>query len=157
MIGCFIVFAVCGFSGFSAAEMNRTRVGQLRAFLDFIRYAKAQIDFYRMPLSDIFKGFAKSENVISTFISEAEKEGAVNALRSQNSSLYLRRDDADLLEGFFADLGKHGIHEEKKHCEYYENQLSQTLSAAEKELIGKVKLCRCVGFLFGAVTAILLF
>lgn len=153
-IGLALIFSVCVYTGYDAAAQCRQKLKLTEAFISFITYIKAQIEFFSAPLSDIYAGFRGGLLDDIGFTAVLRRQGLDAALGSIRSSL---PDDVyDSLESFSAGLGKSGKQSQLDLCDYHIEVLNASCSAQKTSLPQKTRLYTSLSLMAGLTAVIVL-
>ena len=131
---------------------EKKKLWVLDGWLGLLRYTRAQIDCYLMPLEEIFRS-ADGELIRAA--------GAGSARRSQKELLdtalpYLEGESARLLRSWLHELGNGYREEQLRRCDYYLAALEKERERLATALPAKLKLCTATSICAAVGTAILL-
>jgi acyl carrier protein phosphodiesterase len=136
----------------SCAEMKR-QVEEARAYLDFLRYIRAQIDCFCAPRHVMFASYRNPLLEKSGFLT-ALRDGA--GMREALTSCGNRsRELGELMGSFDAELGKSYREEQLAACDFYTERLGGMLEGWEQALPARMKVRRTV-CIAGALMLVLL-
>ncbi len=155
LIGAALVFAACGMVGWQTAAMFRLRAEQLEAFARLISHIGAQVDIFRAPLDRIYAAWGDRVLEACGFLAALREKGGPHAMRICGARLYLSPTETAELTKFFSGLGQCGADEEMRHIAFYEKRIGEMSAATKNELVGRMKICRCLGVLAGLLLALL--
>ena len=121
----------------------KEQINTLKLLFDFFEYVKNQIEYFSLPLNDIYSKYTSSNSCISDIINGKK----VDCLSDEINSNILN---------LMSVLGKGFKGEQIKNLEYVNVCLDKEIKKYEKEYNQKVKVFRAMALFVGCCTVILL-
>lgn len=101
---------------------------------DFIKYIRAQIEYFSCPIDKIFNSYEPKGTLIEALISGKHEE----------ASRLLSKEDFKIINTFFLSLGKGLKNEELSLCSYSLSELERSIEKKKSEYPSKVKVFRAM-------------
>ena len=121
----------------------KEQIKSLKAILDFVEYIKNQIQFFSLPLNDIYARYG-SDN---PYINKLKRGETVEGLDTETQ---------DELYNCFSALGRGFKDEQIQRLEYTNFKIKAKIETFEKEYSQKNKVFRAIAIFIGCCTVILL-
>ncbi|MBO5380350.1 MAG: hypothetical protein J6A90_08495 [Clostridia bacterium] len=141
ILGCFLILISSVSCAYFYEKSLKNKLYKYAEIIDFIKYAKNQIEYFSTPIDKIFASF--EAKYISDIIS------------SKAAPKLFGKDD-EQLNTYFASLGKGYKKEQIDLSNYYISYFQDVYTKASYELPSKIKIFRAMSLFFGATTIIFL-
>lgn len=162
-IGAVLCFCVSVAVGWMAGKNEKERTAQCEAFLEFFIYIQNQVSYFLAPTKLMYKNF-RHEALQKTGFPEAlcaHEEDEVyfdvwaRALSECKDRLNLSEEQYEIVRAFGACIGKSNEELQRKHLEYYTNEMRAQTEKQRAQMQKNIKLYRTLGFSAGAAVLIL--
>lgn len=141
IFGCILILisSICCAFFYEKSLNNKIKIYE--EIIDFIKYAKNQIEYFSTPVDKIFTSYESKQ------ITDLLKNKSVTPSFS---------DESEKINEFFSLLGKGYKKEELQLCDYYISYFEDIYTKKLYEQPTKVKIFRAMSLFFGATTIIFL-
>ena len=146
------IFACCLF-GLEIIRYNRSRVRQIAAFADLIKFIKLKIEYYAQPIPEILKECDSDLLLRCGFCDTFPQE--INELCG-DSILFLDSECEKIVNSFCQGIGKGYRDNEVRLCESYMRELCDRLEKSKEAGSKNEKLTVTLCFCFSGIVLLLL-
>lgn len=153
-LGLFIaaVCAVC--IGFKKAAEIKKEMAFTDNLLDFIKHIRNNIEFFGIPLEDIYNKYTPPNDAFKRFVDTVRKNGWIDAVDGAENC-FLSKNLKKLAKDYGDGLGSTSKTEQLNHNDYYINELTRIKDDFQKAGKDKIKVYICLGFYAGILLVIL--
>ncbi len=141
IFGCLLVLISSVSCAYFYEKSLKIKMMKYMEIIDFIKFAKNQIEYFCTPIDKIFTSFE------AKYINEI--------LKNRHAPKSFGKDTRQLNE-YFSILGKGYKKEQIDISSYYENYFQDAYSKIAYELPSKIKIFRAMSLFFGATAIIFL-
>ena len=152
MLGCACILGAGLFAGNLLNRADAAKLRQLDAIISLLKFIRLQIDYYCVPVKEIF---ARAE---PSLLIACGTNKTPESFRDLLDSLSPAPDSdiMSILVSFSSELGASYREEQLKSCDYHINRLMELKSSISKEAEKRKKLNRVLPFSIAAAIVILL-
>ena len=122
---------------------KRQSIDTLKEIRDFIHYIRTQIEYFSLPLCEIYARYNKKSKPILCVIEKTQIIGIPSSVQ-------------DEITRCFNSLGNGYAKEQMNSLEYLSVKISETITREEKENEKKIKIFRAISVFIGCSVVILL-
>ena len=142
------IFILCASvaSSYFYEKREKEKIKKANKLAEFIRYIRAQISYFSLPVDMIFKAYKSDDTLTEDIIS-----GKLSSLDS-----FFDKDTADVIKGFFSSLGNGYKDEQLALCDFTMSAIEDFTDKMNKEFSGKVRVFRSMAIFTGVCLIILL-
>lgn len=152
-----VLIAVSSFTGsILYASSCRKKLLINERMLDFIRYVRCRIQYFRDPLSDIYEKYEDPVLSKSGFLSLLSDEGIYDALCDSGLIKYFLPNTAEMIRTFSEKLGKTGLEEQNDVCRVCDEMLQKDISYLNSVIPGKIRVYSSLFLISGLAVVLLL-
>ena len=146
LIGCIFITIASIYASHIYEKSLKKAIKNTSDLYSLIVHIKSQIEYFAMPISEIFSDYA------------TENEAIIDILkRKENADLsFLSNHAKDTTYSLLSELGKGFKKEQIALCEFSASILNDYKEQLGSELAKKTKICRSLCLFIGACTIILL-
>ena len=149
-LGLSLIFICSVGIGFYSSVVQKTALEQAKEMLDFMYYIKNQIEYFNMPLNEIYSSFEEQSRFSSSLVKDISTKGWTHALRKQKK-LLLPSPCISIINDFGNTLGKTERKDQLEKCDYYIKEFEQEYENLKEVMPKKTKtsfaLCIYVGLM----------
>ncbi len=136
---------------FESQSYNRRAIKQLQGYINFIEYAKNQINSYLTPINIIIENCELSIINNCTSSNKFDNKNFKTFLDMvESSSFYIEKEIVDLIYSCAKEFGSNYRQEQIKHCDFYIQELTKEknklMDKYEKDKKVRFALCICLSF-----------
>ena len=146
ILGAILILTASIFACTVYEKSEKSKIASAKQICAFIKYIKAQIEYFSTPVGKIFASYGEKTPLI-----ERVCEKDFNMVKK-----LLDKDDFKLVFEFFEGLGKGLRVEEAALCSYTIKELEENIAKKEKDYPDKIKVFRAMALFFGFCIVILL-
>ena len=142
------IFILCASvaSSYFYEKREKEKIKKANKLAEFIRYIRAQISYFSLPVDMIFKAYKSDDTLTGDIIS-----GKLSSLDS-----FFDKDTADVIKDFFSSLGNGYKDEQLALCDFTMSAIEDFTDKMNKEFSGKVRVFRSMAIFTGVCLIILL-
>jgi len=163
IFGAGVLFLFCSLCGIFAGEIEKKRLRECEAFIEFFEYIRNQVEYFLTPTKAIYRGFSSDVLEACGFLpalrSHENDEVYCDvwraALASAAKNLHLNSKQRAIVLDFGDCIGKSQGAIQTASFERYIAEMSVEISKEKAESEKNVKLYRTLGIAAGACAAIL--
>ena len=153
--------------GFLISKSYHERLKELQPLEKLINIIKNKMKFTHKPIGEIFEevsNFEKDSTISKIFLKTSKKiksttfeKGWNEAIREEQTSLNLKKEDINLLKSFSNMIGKTDIEGQMSEINEFEVLLKNQIELANEEYNKNSKMYKSLGTILGLGIVILLF
>lgn len=143
-LGCLLILLSSVTVGFYMERSYKEKIRFLQEIIDLINYTRNQIEFFSLPINEIYLSFQNRSKHLTDLIT-----GNVNLI-------YENFRNQEYLHHYFNEIGKGYKSEQIKLCDYTLNEAQKDLNNLNLDLPKKIKIIRSLSLFIGASLVILL-
>jgi len=151
-LGCAFILGSGVFAGNLLNQADTAKLSQLEAIISLLKFIRLQIDYYCVPVKEIF---ARAEPSLLIACGTTQTPESFRDFLSSLSPMP-SNDITSILISFSNELGGSYREEQLRSCDYHINRLEELHSAISKEAEKRKKLNRVLPFSIAAAIVILL-
>ena len=142
------IFILCASvaSSYFYEKREKEKIKKANKLAEFIRYIRAQISYFSLPVDMIFKAYKSDDTLTGDIIS-----GKLSSLDS-----FFDKDTSDVIKDFFSSLGNGYKDEQLALCDFTMSAIEDFTDKMNKEFSGKVRVFRSMAIFTGVCLIILL-
>lgn len=125
---------------------EKEKIKKANKLSEFIRYIRAQISYFSLPMDKIFKSYKPDDSLIEEIMS-----GNFSSLE-----FFFDKDTSDAIKDFFSSLGNGYKDEQLALCDFTLSRTDDFVNKMNKEFSGKVRVFRSMAIFAGVCVIILL-
>lgn len=122
----------------------KSKIVLLDELIEFIMYTKSKIEYFSIPVNQIYEDYDKKSELLAEIISSKSCK-----------KLNFDKNTANTINNFFVSLGKGFKKEEIALCDYTYDILKESSSKLKSELPNKIKIFRAIS-MFVSLSLIIL-
>ena len=134
IFGSFILLCASICSCYFYERSEKSKLSSASEICSFIRYIKAQIEYFSTPVVKIFSSYSERTPLIDD----------LSCKQFKNAQKSLGKEDYKLILDFFSSLGKGLKDEELSLCSYTIEALEKSIDKQKKDLPNKIKVFRAM-------------
>lgn len=155
-VGLFVIFVCCTVGGMVLSGALTRSLSLSEGLLQFVRYVRGQVSYFKMPIDTICKGFqneAFSKAELDRLICE---KGLKTALEEKKGQLNLSAETYNALLEFADRMGTLSYDEQIADCDYTVSELEKEIANKKAEFPAKKQIYSSMGLLSGAMAVLIL-
>lgn len=145
IIGSILIFLSSLLCTYYYEKSLKTKISHLEDIIAFISYAKSKIEYFSLPINQIYEKYESKSKLINNLINSKSAEGAD-----------FDKESKKIVSEFFGALGNGFKKEQIALCEYTNDVLSSNLAKSKEEYPKKIKIFRSLALFTGISLIILL-
>lgn len=155
-IGLFVIFVCCTVGGMALSGAVSRSLALSEGLLQFVRYVRGQVSYFKMPVAAIFKGFQNETFQKYQFDKLICEKGFVAALEEKKGQLNLSHETFAILSEFARRMGTLSYDEQIIDCDYAALALEKEIASKKEEIPAKRQIYSSMGLLGGAMAVLIL-
>lgn len=155
-IGLFVIFVCCTVGGMSLSSAVSRSLALSEGLLQFVRYIRGQVSYFKMPIKSICEGFRNETFQKSGLDKLICEKGLTTALEEKKGQLNLSSETYSMLIDFSKRMGTLSYDEQIVDCDYAAEQLEKEIAAKKEDFPIKKQIYSSMGLLGGAMVVLIL-
>lgn len=155
-IGLFVIFVCCTVGGMTLSGGLSRSLSLAEGLLQFVRYVRGQVSYFKMPISAICEGFRNETFQKLDFDKLICEKGLAAAIEEKKGQLSLSPETYALLLEFARRMGTLAYDEQIVDCDYAAGALEKEIAAKKAEFPAKKQIYSSMGLLGGAMAVLIL-
>lgn len=155
-IGLFVIFVCCTVGGMALSGGVVRSLALSEGLLQFVRYVKGQVSYFKMPVGAICKGFQNEAFQKAGFDKLICERGLVAAIEEKKGQLNLSDETYATLLTFARRIGTLSCEEQIVDCDYAAASLEKEIACKREKIPAQKQIYSSMGLLGGAMAVLIL-
>lgn len=151
-----MIFVCCTVGGMSLSGAVSRSLALSEGLLQFVRYVRGQVSYFKMPVGAICKGFQNETFHKHQFDKLICEKGFAAALDEKKGQLNLSSETYSTLTEFARRMGTLSYEEQIADCDYAAAALEKEIASKKEEIPAKRQIYSSMGLLGGAMAVLIL-
>lgn len=155
-IGLFVIFVCCTVGGMALSGSLSRSLSLSEALLQFVRYVRGQVSYFKMPIGAICEGFQNETFRKTEFDKLICEKGLAAAIEEKKGQLNLSSESYSTILDFARRMGTLSYEEQIIDCDYAADRLEKEIADKKEEFPAKKQIYSSMGLLGGAMAVLIL-
>ncbi len=154
IFGLSLIFVCSVGIGVYISRIQKKVLEQAKEILDFMIYIKQQIEYFNMPLNEIYSSFENQNQIFSSLVNEISANGWNISLKNKNN-IILPDNCISILNNFGNMLGKSEKKDQLQKCNYYIREFELEYEKLKQNIPQKTKASFALSIYIGLMIIII--
>lgn len=154
--GILLIFSGCSFAGFLLALKKKKDICYIEAMIEFIKYIKFKVIYFRSELCEIYDGFDNKFLGNCGYLQRLRKEGMEKVTKEYSGRFFVREHEYEALISFTMSIGKSAWENQVEMCDKLIILLEKYYTELNEKYPNEKKLLSSLGIIAGLLFAVIL-